>query len=257
MRSRPTHSRCVRCGAPAAPRQEICLQCGARLPDSGPSAFELTLRRRAPWLPLELLVPMVVLALVTLASAAVALGARHERQASAPTLLEPTTAPAIQRTPTRPASTGPVSTGSVSAAGPTISTGTLPVAPGAPSSAARTTPSPPTTHTTATRPATTRARPSVSVSGSWPRHASGWTVVIESLPASQLGHSEALATIRRARRAGLAQVGVLLSSRYSTLRNGYWAVYTGVFATSAAAEAAAATAARRGFPGAYPARVAP
>lgn len=252
MRSRPTHSRCVRCGAPAAPRQEICLQCGARLPDPGPSALELTLRRRAPWLSLELLVPLVVLALVTLASAAVALGARHERRASTPTLLEPTTTRATTAATTRSASTASASTG-----GPTISTGKLPVAPGAPSTAARTTPPPTTTHAAATRPVTTRARPAVSVSGSWPRRTSGWTVIIQSLPASPLGHGEALATARAARHAGLARVGVLLSSRYSTLRNGYWAVYTGVFASSAAAEAAAATAARRGFPGAYPARVAP
>jgi len=248
MRSRPTHSRCVRCGAPAAPGQEICLQCGARLPHSGPSAFELAVRRLVPWLPLDLLVPLVVLAFVTLASAAVALGARHERQASTPTLIPPTTTTAstTRRTTTRPAST----------AGPTISTGTLPVAPGPPSTVRPTTPAPTTTHAAAPRPATT-ARPPADVSGSWPAGVSGWTVIVQSLPASPSGHTEGLATVRKARRAGLTHVGILLSSRYATLRNGYWAVYTGFFSSSAAAQGAAATAARHGFPGAYPARVAP
>ena len=59
------------------------------------------------------------------------------------------------------------------------------------------------------------------------------------------------------RGAGLGQVGVLLSASYTTLRAGYWVVYSGVLTSEAAAERLAPSAAARGFAGAYPAHVVP
>lgn len=58
----------------------------------------------------------------------------------------------------------------------------------------------------------------------------GYVVVIASIPTSS---SRALATgvARRARAAGLANVGVLTSSAYPTLRSGFYAVYLGRFQT--------------------------
>ena len=55
----------------------------------------------------------------------------------------------------------------------------------------------------------------------------------------------------------MRHVGVLLSSRYSTLRSGYWVVFAGVYRSETVASAALATAHAHGYAGAYPARVAP
>ncbi len=206
---------------------------------------------------------MLALGLVTLASAAVALGARHERRASAPTLLEPgsrttvtsrattvapTSSPGTGFFTTAPHTTAPHTTAPPTATPqPTISTGTLPVAPGAPSTVTKTTPAPAKTRTA--------ARPPARSVGSWPSGISGWTDILESLPESPTGRAEALASAHRAARAGLTQVGVLRSADYSTLRAGYWVVYAGVFTNRAAAESALATASTHGFSGPYPARI--
>ena len=58
------------------------------------------------------------------------------------------------------------------------------------------------------------------------------------------------------RRAGVPQVGILVSSLYASLHPGYTVVFSGVYATGAAASAALANVHARGFPGAYQARVA-
>lgn len=202
---------------------------------------------------------MLLLALVTLASSAVALGARHERRASAPTLVRPglpvtatsdatTVAPGPRFSTTVPQTTARTTAPRTAAPQPTISTGTLPVAPGAPSTVAKTAPAPAKTTTTA-------ARPPAPGAGSWPSGVSGWTDILESLPESSTGHAEALASAHRAARAGLTEVGVLRSSDHSSLRAGYWVVYAGVFTSRAAAESALATASTHGFSGSYPARV--
>ncbi len=91
---------------------------------------------------------------------------------------------------------------------------------------------------------------------SWPRGKDGYTVVLVSLPEAA-GRGAAVARAREAARAGVGDVGVLLSSRHSTLRAGYWVVFAGAFSTEAAAQAALAAVRSHGYPGAYPARVAP
>jgi hypothetical protein len=50
---------------------------------------------------------------------------------------------------------------------------------------------------------------------------------------------------------------VLFSSDYSSLRPGWWAVFSGVYDSDAEARAALPRAQSSGFPSAYPRRVAP
>lgn len=228
-RSQPLR-RCPRCGAPAEPLQQACLQCGALLPRRGLAAQLAGGRHRY--------LPPLVLALVAVGGTAVALGARDARNRSAPQLVGPGS--------TEVASTSLVTPTTTSVPQPTISTGTLPVAPGAPSTTIRTTPLP----TTSSTP------PAPSGVASWPRGRAGWTVILESLAESS-GREAALARAHAAQRAGVADVGLLLSSDYATLRAGYWVVFAGVYASQAAVQAALGSAREHGYAGAYPGRVAP
>jgi len=137
------------------------------------------------------------------------------------------------------------------------------------SSASPPTTAPPPTATTAptvtTAPTTTAApapkptpKPKPPARGTlttWPAGRSGYTVVLESIPASA-GAALPLAQARGAQRRGVRQVGVLLSSRYPSLHPGYAVVFSGVYRTSAAATAALPAVRAKGFPGAYQARVA-
>jgi hypothetical protein len=173
--------------------------------------------------------PAFLLALVAAGATAATVVARTTRSPSVPTAVA--TSPDAH-----------VSVPAPSTAGPTVTTGTLPVAPGPPST-----------------PATTVAPPKHPAAGgvrAWPAGRSGYTVVLGSLPESA-GRPAAVAQARAALRAGIANVGVLLSSRYSSLRAGYWVVYAGELYSSGAAQAAAAAGRARGYPEAYPARVAP
>jgi hypothetical protein len=120
---------------------------------------------------------------------------------------------------------------------PTISTGTLPRAPGAPSTNVATTPAPDPNALT-----------------EWPAGKSGYTDVLESLPETS-GRLNALARAKAAKRAGLPAVGVLRSAGYSSLHPGYYVVFSGVYSTQNQASSALAAARGKGFPNAYQARV--
>mgnify|MGYP003349206671 FL=1 len=52
-------------------------------------------------------------------------------------------------------------------------------------------------------------------------------------------------------------VGVLDSSQFPSLNPGYWAVFSGPYASEAEAEAAATTIRGQGYPDAYPREVQP
>ena len=80
----------------------------------------------------------------------------------------------------------------------------------------------------------------------WPGGRSGWTLVLASLPASA-ERDAAVAKARQALAAGLPQVGVIDSSRYSSLHPGYFVVFSGVYGTLEEAQDAAAKAADAGF----------
>jgi hypothetical protein len=107
---------------------------------------------------------------------------------------------------------------------------------------------PPVTPTEPPPPTTTAPAPGAL--SSWPAGQSGYTVVLESLPSSS-GRSLAFERARSASKAGLPRVGVIDSSRYSSLHPGYYVVFSGVYSTLGQAQAAQATAAAKGFRLAY------
>ena len=111
------------------------------------------------------------------------------------------------------------------------------------------------TTTTAPKPTPKPKPPANGGPATWPAGTSGYTVVLESIPASA-GAALPLAQARAAMRRGVPQVGVLLSSRYSSLHPGYAVVFSGVYRSSAAATAALPAVHAKGYPSAYQARVA-
>lgn len=228
---------CPECGAPYEPDQEYCLECGTRLPVSRMPAPR---PRRWIWVGIALAI-VVAGAIVGLVAAA---DSGEEAAPVTTTSAEP---------PPATAGTGPDlgDTGALSG----FETVTLPPP---------TETLPPSSETlpglTVTLPGTTNAPPPATTqppSGlvQWPAGTDGYTVVLASVLASQ-GRAAADAQAARARAAGLPQVGVLESSSYSSLRPGYWVVFSGVYSSEAQARAAAPAARAKGFPDAYPRRVA-
>ena len=80
-----------------------------------------------------------------------------------------------------------------------------------------------------TTPAAPRAR-----LASWPSGASGWTIVLVSVPKVK-GRDKAVAVAQQARLKGLRGVGVLDSSLYTSLRPGYWMTFVGRYPSEAEA----------------------
>lgn len=94
--------------------------------------------------------------------------------------------------------------------------------------------------------------PKASAGGGWPSAVAGYTVAL----ASDVVPSDAEVAAAKARSAGLSGVGVLWSSRDSSLRPGYWFVFSGVYSTASEARGAVPRAVRAGFADAYVRRVA-
>jgi hypothetical protein len=113
---------------------------------------------------------------------------------------------------------------------------------------------PPTTPATETDPPPAAKWRSAILT--WPAGRSGYTDVLVALPES-VGRAAAVRRAHDAADASLPDVGVLLSSRHSTLPAGFWIVFSGRFATMAAARAALPSARAHGFPEAHTARIAP
>jgi hypothetical protein len=79
------------------------------------------------------------------------------------------------------------------------------------------------------RPAPSAVQPSAKLR-SWPARRNGYTVVLSVVPGTaglDAARTRALAAVA----AGLPEVGVLPSSRYSSLHPGYWVVFSGVYRT--------------------------
>ncbi|MEX2211471.1 MAG: zinc ribbon domain-containing protein [Gaiellaceae bacterium] len=96
----------------------------------------------------------------------------------------------------------------------------------------------PETTTTApetTAPPPTQPPPSDGLTA-WPARASGWTIVLASIPEGPGARAVATREARQAIDGGLTQVGVLVSSRYSSLHPGYFVVFSGVYGNVGAAE---------------------
>jgi len=90
-----------------------------------------------------------------------------------------------------------------------------------------------------------------SSSDQWPG-GSGFTVILASLGSQ----AEANSTQAEATDRGL-DAGILYSSNFSSLRPGYWVVFSGVFPSASGAAARASRAHELGYTDAYPRFVAP
>jgi hypothetical protein len=215
---------CPRCGAPHEPGQEYCLDCGYRLSPAPGLAGRLSeaWQARFGWYPGDWFWRVLLGLVIAIAGATAAIvltdaGAENNAIVATQGGQAHTPAPAPE-------------TATVTL--PSVTTETGP--PSTPSA-----PPPPTT--TAPAPGSLTA---------WPAGRSGFTVVLESIPASA-GRSLALARARAASTAGLPQVGILDSGRYSSLHPGYYVVFSGIYTSKGQADSAQATAAEKGFRLAY------
>ena len=96
-----------------------------------------------------------------------------------------------------------------------------------------------------------------SSAGGWPVGQTGWAVILASKSQSEFQESDAQAIADQAATSGVQMTGVLDSSQFPTLNPGYWAVFSGPYATKAEAESAAATIQSQGYPDAYARQVQP
>ena len=232
----PPVAQCPRCGTDLEPNQEYCLDCGLRLTavdDGVVPRMAAAWQRRLPWYPGDWIWGAVLCLLVAAAGLAFAiLYSHHGRHAAAQIT-------ATSPTPAAPATTATTATdpgGVAPTPTPTVKVDTT-----------QANLKPPGTATTATTPAPPPAKPGMIA---WPGRA-GYTVVLESLPSAGTGSAQALAKARQALAAGLPQVGVLDSGKYSSLHPGYSVVFSGVYPSLAQAQAAASAAQAKGFHSAY------
>jgi len=230
---------CPRCGAAYEPLQEYCLECGARLPVNRGVVGVLasSWQRRLAWYPGDWIWPVLFfLGLTIVATTAVLIANASRTSASTPESALP---PSLTVGAGHTQGTVPVVSTATTPNAPsvTITTGPLPTAPGNPT---KTTPTPPKTNPNALT--------------LWPADKAGYTVVLESLPVAG-GRANAVARARRAKRNGIKDVGVLVSSQYSSLHPGYYVVFAGIYGSQAQASAGVGSAHGRGFPDAYQTRV--
>lgn len=208
---------CPRCGTARADDQRYCLECGLALPEVSGRLPSLRRRwiRRFGWYPGDWVWTALATLLVAAGGAAAAIAVSDARNGTTHTYAAVTSPVPVGEPVVPAAATRPSK----------VDTSKLPRAP---------------EPTTASAPGRT----------AWPAGESGWTVVLVSYPKS-FGHAEALKTARRAAKAGLAQAGVIDSSRYASLQPGYYVVFDGIFGSKTDADAAVATARQAGFAGAY------
>lgn len=175
--------RCPRCGAPHGPDQEYCLECGYRLqPASGVfGRLAAAWQQRFGWYPGDWIWP-VLLSLILATAGAVAAIVLSDAGAENSTIVA--TQGGAPHSPTTAPETATVAL-------PTVPAGTPTGPPSTPTA-------PPPATTTAPRPGDLTA---------WPVDQSGYTVVLESIPAGGGGRLLALERARSASRAGLPQVG--------------------------------------------------
>lgn len=232
---------CPTCGAAYEPLQEYCLECGTRLPTNRGVVGVLAAawQRRFAWYPGDWIWPVLFFLVLTILATTAAVAATTTRSAATRTLVA--TGNQVTVGPGAPSPTVAPSQSVTlpSAPQPTFTTGPLPTAPGA---------------RTGTTPAPPKPAPNPNALATWPAGKSGYTIILESLPVAQ-GRSNAVARARQAKRNGLANVGVLLSSEYSSLHAGYYAIFAGIYPTQADATAALPRAHADGFPDAYQTRV--
>ncbi len=96
-----------------------------------------------------------------------------------------------------------------------------------------------------------------SAAGGWPEGQTGWAVILASKSQATFQESDAQVVADEATAAGVPMVGVLDSSLFPSLNPGYWAVFSGPYATREEAETAAATIQGQGYADAYAREVQP
>jgi hypothetical protein len=218
--------RCPRCDTPYAEGQEYCLECGDRLPEQlGLSArLGARWRHRVGWYPGDWIWPaLLALVVAVVAGVASALWLADDSSSASNTIVRTNAGPT---TPAPTPQTAPE---------PTVPTTTAP------------------TGTTTTSEPTPKPKATLVA---WPAGRAGWTIVLDSVPATN-GRAGALGEARQASRLGLTQVGVLDSAQFSSLHPGYFVVFTGVYATEAAAQSHVIDAHRRGYREPYLRRIVP
>lgn len=196
-----TERACLRCGASLAADQEWCLNCGTAVA----TRIAPTPRWRLPILLVGSLLALIAIALVL---ALVELSGDPQPVAKAPAAASATATPAGA-----PADDGG-SAAPVAGATPTPVPAVAPSVTPAPTTGLQGTPSAPGTV------------------AAWPSGKTGWTAVL----ASTKSRTEAE---RKARAATTGSAGVLHSDDFSSLRKGYWVVFSGQYDTQKAAESAA------------------
>jgi hypothetical protein len=219
----PTPEACPNCGAPLRPDQDWCLNCGQAVTTrvAGPPAWRS---------PIAIVGVVLLLAAAGLLVAFLELSGDAETVAQSPT---PTPAATDAIVPTATPSPDPLAT----------------VTPGAgvtatPSPGAGTTP-------TATPSATPTTSPSGGSFADWPAGTTAYTVIMWSATT----RSEAESKASTFQSAG-EDVGILDSSDYSSLRGGYFVVFSGQYSSLEQAQNAA-EAVQSTAPGAYAKQVKP
>jgi hypothetical protein len=224
--SEPPVGECPRCGTPYGPGQEYCLECGLRLPVTGGVVGRLgeVWRRHLPYYPGDWIWPVLVAFVIAVVAAVVAIVATRDSGGSR-TIVATTTQGPVGSTVTTVGPTGPTTTGATT----TLATSPPPPPP----------PPPPPNQLVA-----------------WPPRTNGYTVVLNSVPTSS-GRAQAVRLAKAALHAGLKEVGVLDSSRYSSLHPGYYVVFSGIFRSQAGAQTTLANAQSSGYPSAYARSITP
>jgi hypothetical protein len=221
----PLDEACPRCGTAREPGQEYCLECGLKLPATTGTLARARRGwvRRIGWYPGDWFWTTLLALVVAAAGAAVAIVTTHTASGGNTGTTFVATSPSV-----------PLTTPTTTAATPTVDTSTLP------------TPPEPSTSTTTTAPSEPQ-----NGQTPWPAGSNGWTVVLVSLPASGNGQQTARAQARHAVSGGLPEVGILDSSRFSSLHPGYLVLFSGIYDTQAEARSSVAAARGAGFSSAY------
>jgi hypothetical protein len=192
----PAPRQCPRCGASMTDEQEWCLRCGA--------AVGTRIATAQGWrVPLVLTGLLVALAAVAIAIAIIQLADDTDE---VPATVSPTPTPsAVQTPPPTPTPT------------PTLT----------PDPAATPTPTPSATPT----PSPTSTPGSSGSIAEWPAGTDGWTVVLASKSSEDAARDSAESFSAE----GIPDVGVLDSNDFSSLKGGFWVVYSGEYDTQAEA----------------------